>query len=203
MEKFKKFPGINFNFSQYIRDNVEEALSGVKGANSVKIIGTDLHTLEGLGQRVANILKTCQGDRERRHVPHRRPAQPRDRDRSPALRSPRRQRGRRRESRAGGHRRRGLHADGRGREALRHHAAASARAAGRSRGDQPDPGRRPRRVGRQPGLPDSALAVDPHESPTRPGPRTSTARTTGGSSRSSSASATATWPRPSPRPSKR
>ena len=32
MEKFKEFPGINFNFSQYIRDNVEEALSGVKGA---------------------------------------------------------------------------------------------------------------------------------------------------------------------------
>ena len=61
MEKFKKFPGINFNFSQYIRDNVEEALSGVKGANSVKIIGTDLHTLESLGQRVANILMRVKG----------------------------------------------------------------------------------------------------------------------------------------------
>jgi heavy metal efflux system protein len=61
MDKFKQFPGINFNFSQYIRDNVEEALSGVKGANSVKIIGTDLHTLEGLGQQVANILKTVKG----------------------------------------------------------------------------------------------------------------------------------------------
>ena len=51
MEKFKKFPGINFNFSQYIRDNVEEALSGVKGANSVKIDGTDLNELEELGQK--------------------------------------------------------------------------------------------------------------------------------------------------------
>jgi cobalt-zinc-cadmium resistance protein CzcA len=61
MEKFRKFPGINFNFSQYIRDNVEEALSGVKGANSVKIIGTDLHVLEGLGQRIANILMTVKG----------------------------------------------------------------------------------------------------------------------------------------------
>ena len=61
MEKFKEFPGINFNFSQYIRDNVEEALSGVKGANSVKIIGTDLHDLEELGQRVAKILRTVPG----------------------------------------------------------------------------------------------------------------------------------------------
>ncbi len=61
MEKFKEFPGINFNFSQYIRDNVEEALSGVKGANSVKIIGTDLQTSEQLGQRIANILKTVPG----------------------------------------------------------------------------------------------------------------------------------------------
>jgi cobalt-zinc-cadmium resistance protein CzcA len=61
IEKFKDFPGINFNFSQYIRDNVEEALSGVKGANSVKLIGTDLHTLEELGQRVTNILKKVPG----------------------------------------------------------------------------------------------------------------------------------------------
>ena len=44
MEKFKEFPGVNFNFSQLIRDNVEEALSGVKGANSVKLFGTDLKT---------------------------------------------------------------------------------------------------------------------------------------------------------------
>ena len=61
MKKFEAFPGINFNFSQYIRDNVEEALSGVKGANSVKIIGTDLQTLEQLGQRISNILKTVPG----------------------------------------------------------------------------------------------------------------------------------------------
>ncbi len=61
MEKFKEFPGINFNFSQYIRDNVEEALSGVKGANSVKIKGTDLNELENLGQRVTNVLRTVPG----------------------------------------------------------------------------------------------------------------------------------------------
>ena len=67
-EEFKKFPGINFNFSQYIRDNVEEALSGVKGANSVKIVGTDLNELEKLGQKVTNILRERPGDRKRRDV---------------------------------------------------------------------------------------------------------------------------------------
>ena len=36
--KFKEFDGVNFNFSQLIRDNVDEALSGVKGANSIKLI---------------------------------------------------------------------------------------------------------------------------------------------------------------------
>src|SRR5258708_17999420 len=36
------FPGVVFGFSQYINDNVEEALSGVKGENSVKVIGPDL-----------------------------------------------------------------------------------------------------------------------------------------------------------------
>jgi cobalt-zinc-cadmium resistance protein CzcA len=61
MEKFREFPAVNFNFSQYIRDNVEEALSGVKGANSVKIFGNDLNVLEDVGQRVAEILKTVRG----------------------------------------------------------------------------------------------------------------------------------------------
>jgi cobalt-zinc-cadmium resistance protein CzcA len=61
MEKLREFPGINFNFSQYIRDNVEEALSGVKGANSVKIFGNDLNVLEEVGQRVTEILRTVRG----------------------------------------------------------------------------------------------------------------------------------------------
>jgi cobalt-zinc-cadmium resistance protein CzcA len=42
----EELPGVTFNFSQYIQDNVEEALSGVKGANSVKIIGPNLDVLE-------------------------------------------------------------------------------------------------------------------------------------------------------------
>ena len=57
----EEFPAINFNFSQYIRDNVEEALSGVKGANSVKIFGSDLEVLEKLGQQIANILRSVRG----------------------------------------------------------------------------------------------------------------------------------------------
>ena len=46
----EKFVGINFNFSQYIQDNVEEGLSGVKGANSIKIVGPDLATLEEIAK---------------------------------------------------------------------------------------------------------------------------------------------------------
>ena len=46
----EEFVGINFNFSQYIQDNVEEGLSGVKGANSIKIVGPDLATLEQLAK---------------------------------------------------------------------------------------------------------------------------------------------------------
>jgi heavy metal efflux system protein len=44
--------GVDFNFSQYIQDNVEEGLSGVKGANSVKIIGPDLAVLEDIARKV-------------------------------------------------------------------------------------------------------------------------------------------------------
>ena len=61
MAKFEKFPSVNFNFSQLIRDNVEEALSGVKGANSIKLFGTDLAKLEEYGQRVLNILNGVRG----------------------------------------------------------------------------------------------------------------------------------------------
>ncbi len=46
-------PGVNFNFSQYIQDNIEEGISGVKGANSVKIVGPNLETLTHLADRGA------------------------------------------------------------------------------------------------------------------------------------------------------
>jgi len=59
--RFQAYPGVNFNFSQLIRDNVEEALSGVKGSNSVKLFGNDMHTLEEAGQRVVNVLNDVPG----------------------------------------------------------------------------------------------------------------------------------------------
>ena len=55
----KEFIGIDFNFSQYIQDNVEESLSGVKGANSIKIIGPDLVTLEQLATQVKREMARC------------------------------------------------------------------------------------------------------------------------------------------------
>ena len=58
---FAAFPGIDFNFSQLIRDNVEEALSGVKGANSIKLFGNDLAELEAVGNRIAGVLKRVPG----------------------------------------------------------------------------------------------------------------------------------------------
>ena len=56
-----EFVGIGFNFSQYIQDNVEEGLSGVKGANSVKIIGRDLRTLEAISQQVLKEMASVEG----------------------------------------------------------------------------------------------------------------------------------------------
>ncbi|MDU6669817.1 MAG: efflux RND transporter permease subunit, partial [Bradyrhizobium sp.] len=40
-----RFPGVEFNFSQYLQDNVSEAVSGVKGENSIKLYGNDLQAL--------------------------------------------------------------------------------------------------------------------------------------------------------------
>ncbi len=56
-----EFTGIDLNFSQYIQDNIEEGLSGVKGANSVKIIGPDLFKLEELATQVKRIMSDVQG----------------------------------------------------------------------------------------------------------------------------------------------
>jgi cobalt-zinc-cadmium resistance protein CzcA len=57
----QEFPGVNFNFSQYIQDNVEEAASGVKGENSVKIYGNDLETLEKTADAIAGVLAKVPG----------------------------------------------------------------------------------------------------------------------------------------------
>ena len=57
----RDIPGTDWNFSQNIRDNVMEALSGVKGDNSVKIFGPDLKTLDDLAVKVRNRLQTVRG----------------------------------------------------------------------------------------------------------------------------------------------
>src|SRR6267378_4955592 len=48
----REFVGVDFNFSQYIQDNIEEAVSGVKGENSIKIFGRELVELERLSKSV-------------------------------------------------------------------------------------------------------------------------------------------------------
>lgn len=56
-----RFPGVDFNFSQNIEDNVEEAASGVKGENSVKLFGPDLHTLENLAEQIKDVMAHVPG----------------------------------------------------------------------------------------------------------------------------------------------
>jgi heavy metal efflux system protein len=56
-----EFPGVDFNFSQYIEDNVEEAASGVKGENSVKLFGNDLATLQQTAQRIQQVMAGVPG----------------------------------------------------------------------------------------------------------------------------------------------
>src|SRR6188768_897497 len=57
----REFVGIDFNFSQYIQDNIEEAVSGVKGENSIKIFGKDLNELERLSKSVKTELSGVRG----------------------------------------------------------------------------------------------------------------------------------------------
>jgi cobalt-zinc-cadmium resistance protein CzcA len=56
-----EFIGTSFNFSQYIQDNVEEGLSGIKGANSVKIVGPDLRVLEQLADQLYAQMRSVRG----------------------------------------------------------------------------------------------------------------------------------------------
>jgi cobalt-zinc-cadmium resistance protein CzcA len=57
----KAFPGVEFTFSQYIQDNVQEAASGVKGENSVKVFGNDLETLSKVADDIKNAIATVPG----------------------------------------------------------------------------------------------------------------------------------------------
>ena len=57
----RELVGVEFNFSQYIQDNIEEAVSGVKGENSVKIFGRDLAELERLSKSVQTEIGQVRG----------------------------------------------------------------------------------------------------------------------------------------------
>jgi len=60
-DKLKFFPGIDLNFSQPISDNVEEAVSGVKGSIVVKMFGDDYKYIESQEVRIDSILNTVKG----------------------------------------------------------------------------------------------------------------------------------------------
>jgi cobalt-zinc-cadmium resistance protein CzcA len=60
-QKLAIFPGILTNFSQVIQDNVEEAISGVKGEIAIKVFGSDLQTLQNRADQITHILASIQG----------------------------------------------------------------------------------------------------------------------------------------------
>lgn len=62
--RLKTIPGMIFNFSQVIEDNVEEAMSGVKGENSIKVFGTDLKMMEAKAAEIESVMKGVRGVRD-------------------------------------------------------------------------------------------------------------------------------------------
>jgi cobalt-zinc-cadmium resistance protein CzcA len=59
--ELEKMPGVIWNFSQPISDNVEEAVSGVKGELAVKLYGSDLKTLEQKGDEIVGVMSKVKG----------------------------------------------------------------------------------------------------------------------------------------------
>jgi cobalt-zinc-cadmium resistance protein CzcA len=59
--ELEKMPGVIWNFSQPISDNVEEAVSGVKGELAVKVYGDDLKTLEQKGDQIVSVMSKIRG----------------------------------------------------------------------------------------------------------------------------------------------
>src|SRR5580658_955456 len=55
------FPGVIFNFSQYILDNVQEAMSGVKGENALKVYGRDLAQNDEYSNKIVDVMRTVPG----------------------------------------------------------------------------------------------------------------------------------------------
>jgi heavy metal efflux system protein len=61
LELTQKFPGVSWGFSQPIEDNMEEAVSGVKGELATKVYGSDLHVLEDKANEVAGVMGKVPG----------------------------------------------------------------------------------------------------------------------------------------------
>jgi cobalt-zinc-cadmium resistance protein CzcA len=57
----RALPGVNFNFSQYIQDNIQEGISGVKAVNSVKVVGPNLDTLSALAEQIRGEMSQVRG----------------------------------------------------------------------------------------------------------------------------------------------
>lgn len=63
-ERLEEIPGLKTNFSQLIQDSVEEAMSGVKSENSIKLYGPNLTKLQSIAEEVEGVLKEIRGVRE-------------------------------------------------------------------------------------------------------------------------------------------
>jgi heavy metal efflux system protein len=59
--RLSRIPGMDLNFSQNIQDNVEEAMSGVKGENSLKLFGDDFDTLSRLANQITGVMQSVRG----------------------------------------------------------------------------------------------------------------------------------------------
>ena len=59
--RLSRIPGMDLNFSQNIQDNVEEAMSGVKGENSLKLFGDDFDTLSHLADQITGVMQSVKG----------------------------------------------------------------------------------------------------------------------------------------------
>ena len=60
----EELPGVAFNFSQYLEDNVAEAASGVKGENSIKVFGSDLVALTRTANEIRDAIRDVPGVRD-------------------------------------------------------------------------------------------------------------------------------------------
>ncbi len=59
--RLSQIPGMDLNFSQNIQDNVEEAMSGVKGENSLKLFGDDFDTLSRIANQISQVMQSVKG----------------------------------------------------------------------------------------------------------------------------------------------